>query len=226
MTDTIPPLTEADVKALGFIRFGREREDDMGGSLAHKDGEAFYMQRAGAFWSVDPEYGNMRNVLCEAPPNWRDWRAGCIPLLHYTGRPRDVYVWRVSALPADRLERLFNHDTIAPVLAGLKAQAEALDIADHPVTKNRWETKVTPGDWAGNAPTEPSAPTKRRPLVVGDRILGAHSGTVEVTELGRFQFPDGQIFPCVYAGGTWYREDSAYLILPREGGADGDHPHP
>lgn len=166
MTDTtIPPLTEADVKALGFTPFGFERDDRMGGVLAHRDGEAFYMQRAAAFWSVDPEYGNMRLELCEAPPNWRTFRDGCLPGL-IGGTYTHVLLWRVSDLPPDRLERLFNHDTIAPELAGLKAQAES-------TVKNLSETKVTPGDWAGNAPTEP-----RRPLIVGDRVAWFDKGDV------------------------------------------------
>lgn len=225
---TIPPLTEADVRALGFTRFGREREDDRGGSLAHRDGEAFYMQRAVAFWSVDPEYGNMRNVLCEAPPNWRTFRAGCSPSL-IGNTDLNVLLWRVSDLPADRLALLFNHVTIAPVLAGLKAQAES-------TVKNLSETKVTPGDWAGNAPTEPDddplmfamgpdprtpAPTKRRPLVVGDRVMSVYrdSHAIRVVkDVLAMLSPHG--YPAVAVAlddGTVTRDDGVYLILPREG---------
>lgn len=217
MTDTtIPPLTEADVKALGFTRFGREREDDMGGSLAHKDGEAYYMQRTAAFWSIDPEYGNMRNVLCGDGSNgktWREFREGCEPrLIVDTG---DVFLWRVSDLPADRLERMFNHDQIAPVLAGLKAQAES-------TVKNISETKVTPGDWAGNAPTEPPAPTKRRPLVVGDRVnLGGMDATI--TAVRHVQEWNGKVMAQVSTQDPaveqhhWVCESRVDLILPREG---------
>lgn len=235
MTDTILPLAEADVLALGYTPFGFSRDDRMGEALAHKDGEAFYLCRRGAFWSLDPEYSNMRGVLCEEPPNWRHFRGGCGFYGVLYSRPEgssetDVFVWRVSYLPVERAERLGNYHTIAPVLAGLKAQAEVgdgKDIANHPITKNRWVTKnedpkPVVKDLA--LPYAPPAPAPRRPLKVGDKVIAwkrgslityTHGGEeVEVAGVRRVMDAYGAVRRQVMIVADWEWEDSVSLILP------------
>lgn len=229
MTDTILPLTEADVRAFGYTPFGYERDDRMGAVLAHRDGEAFYLCRRGAFWSIDPEYTNIRGVLCEEPPNWRQFRAGCEYAFMLSQNEmdggNDVLGWRVSDLPVERAERLGNYHTIAPVLAGLKAQAEVgdlKDIANHPITKNRWETKnVDPKPVVEDLalPYEPvPEPAYRNPLKVGDRVCYTPFGTNDVVdgvvEATRTTLSDWAQSRQCRVGGKWHWEAGLFLILP------------
>lgn len=241
MTDTILPLTEADVRALGYTPFGYERDDRMGSVLAHKDGEAFYLCRRGAFWSLDPEYSNMRGVLCEEPPNWRTFRDGCLYTFglcaDYGHESYDVLVWRVSDLPVERAERLGNYHTIAPVLAGLKAQAEMTRKEDWPSGYEEEVIAAMPlggpltgehkvgsygvpiGDGIEHAPT---APAPRRPLKVGDKVITWKRGNlvtyggaeVEVAGVRRVMDAGGAIKRQVMIGADWEWEESVSLILP------------
>ena len=161
----------------------------------------------------------MRNVLCEAPPNWRMFRVGCRPydFAQWVGydESHNVLLWRVSDLPADRVERLFNHDQIAPVLAGLKAQAE-------PTLTDAEQRDVIAAMPLQAFPLQP-APTKRRPLVVGDLVMTTDGRSEFVGAVRMGIHPDGTREQFISPRGApdgWWKPVSTYVLVdavPREG---------
>lgn len=183
------PLTADDLKAHGFLAISYERDDRMGAVLARdcrpyvygfddtRCGAICYVQRHGAFWSVDPEYGNHREILRNVAVHDVLNAGGDV---HESNRMR---VWYATELAPDVLAKCFNA-TMVPVLVTVpesewrKSAIAAGVLPDESAnyvrvveTQAEWEEKVSRMSMQVHPLTPDNAPAAPRVIEKGMRVL-------------------------------------------------------
>lgn len=105
------------------------------------------------------------------------------------------------------------------------------DLANHPVTKNRFEVKTAdlPHEPIGNGQKEPAEP--RRPLMLGDQVCytlnpagdTVFDGVVYELRMVQGKYNKGPTQQCrLYGEDVWRWDGDLYLILPSTEGAGHD----
>jgi hypothetical protein len=185
MTEHLLPLTAADLPSW-LVYKARERDDNMGAILAlnTETGRCVYLQRRGAFHSLDPEYGNMKGPL--AGIEFGEWFRRPDP--SGMDGPNDILMWRASDIPADQLPRCFNSAQIPAIEAGWAAQQETARLQ----TEIEGPSALAGGGTEGASDvantSEKSHPTASPAPVTGQRVLVRDNGelwegtVIEVSE--------------------------------------------
>lgn len=127
------PLTDADCRALGLTPLSRERDDDMGARWVRTSkGKVAICQRREAFYSRDPEYGNLRSAL--TPLGWPPSPHLLPSLVLRSDGMAEVLCWLTSDIPPEMLAKCFNADQIPAWEAATDWQPDATPTTtDQPV---------------------------------------------------------------------------------------------